>query len=171
MVTTASIPVLLRYYAQRQDSELIDFSEFCEYIKRYAEHHMDEQPDLVTYIGNAEELVRQEVLKLAEAGRAFLTDSKPDRKIIMSEVTAEKIAAKYAQIISSPHNPFPSLTDLPKYYSYISIPQQTAPGFSLTCLTKKNLRTACFFPWHGLKMFPRFYIPQCSPLKRCLKQP
>ena len=169
MATTASIPVLLRYYAQRQDSELIKFSEFCEYIRRYAEHHISEQPDLTAYIENAEELVYEEAQKLAEDGRIFLAGTRPDLKIIMCEITAEKIAAKYAQIISNPQCLFPSLSDLPKYYSYTAIPQQTAPGFFFDLLDQKKIEDRALFSVTWQQNVPAILYPAALSVETLLE--
>ena len=47
MATTSNLSAIIRYYAEKQKSPFIDLKEFCAYVKKYAEHHVEEQSELV----------------------------------------------------------------------------------------------------------------------------
>ena len=66
MATTANLSSIIRYYAEKQKSPFIDFREFCSYIKKYAEHHVEEQADLVKYLGNPSAIVDAELQGLSQ---------------------------------------------------------------------------------------------------------
>jgi hypothetical protein len=169
MATTASIPALLRNFAQKQGSELVAFAEFCDYIKRYAEHHIDEQPDLITFIGNSAEAVRREVSKLSDANRVVFIDSKPSPKIVMIEIIAEKIALKYTQAVENPQILFPCVTDLPKYFSNVVIPQQMAPSFFFDLLDNKKHDEHALFSIAWPKNIPAILYPSALAIETFLE--
>jgi hypothetical protein len=169
MAATASIAALLRNYAQKQGSELVGFAEFCDYIKRYAEHHIDEQPDLIVYIGNSTEIVRQEILKLAEANRVSLIDTKTAPRIVMLEITAEKAAVKYTQAVRNPQILFPCFTDLPKYYANVVVPQQMAPGFFFDLLDQKKHDEFILFSVAWSKNIPAILYPSALPIETLIE--
>ena len=52
MATTSNLSSIIRYYAEKQKSPFIDLKEFCAYVKKYAEHHVEEQSELVKYLGD-----------------------------------------------------------------------------------------------------------------------
>ena len=66
MATTANLSSIIRYYAEKQDSGFIDFRDFCAYIKKYAEHHVEEQAELVKYLGESSQTVAAELQGLAD---------------------------------------------------------------------------------------------------------
>ena len=115
MATTTSIIILLKFFAGRQNSATIDFNEFAEYLKRYSEHHLEEQPSLVTYLSDTATVLLKELEKLVEARQILLQDSNPDKKtIIVIPFFIEKFAKRYKEILMTPQTPFPQEGDIPK---------------------------------------------------------
>jgi hypothetical protein len=169
MATTANIPVLLRHFAQKQGSDLVVFTEFCEYIKRYAEHHINEQPELIIYIGGAAETVRQELDTLARAGRILLLEPGSYGRFIAIEATAEKIAARYLRIIENPQLNFPEVTELPKYFASVAFSQQIAPGFFFDLLDQKKFGGQSLFAVLWPKNIPALLYPASLPVEKLLE--
>lgn len=115
MATTANILVLLKFYASRQKSALIDYFEFCEYLKRYSEHHLEEQSALVCYLEDPAPALDAELEKLIEARQILITEKSGDKKgIIVIPFFIEKFAERYREIATNPSLPFPSESDLPR---------------------------------------------------------
>ena len=49
MATTSNILTLLKYNCTKQKTHMLEYAQFADYIHRYAQHHMEENPDLVAY--------------------------------------------------------------------------------------------------------------------------
>ena len=60
MATTANIQVLLKYYVSRLGNPQVIVADFCDYVKRYAQHHLEEQKELLPYVTDTVELVKKE---------------------------------------------------------------------------------------------------------------
>ena len=83
MATTTSIIVLLKFFASRQNSAIIDFGEFCEYLKRYSEHHLEEQPSLVVYLSDTPGTLQKELEKLVHTKQVLLISVTPEKRTII----------------------------------------------------------------------------------------
>lgn len=115
MATSSNIQVLLRSYATRQNSAQVNVTEFCDYIKKYAQHHAQEQAELLPYINNTNELVHKELERLAEEKQVLFVSVNPERKdIIVIGYYLDKCISVYQNIKKNPAIPYPSSTDLPK---------------------------------------------------------
>lgn len=115
MATTTSIIVLLKFFAGRQNSAAIDFGEFTEYIRRYSEHHLEEQPSLVVYLSDTASTLLKELEKLAAAKQILLLSPSAEKKIIIViPFFIEKFAQRYKEILTQPQTPFPQESDIPK---------------------------------------------------------
>ena len=64
MATSSNLSSIIRYYAEKQKSPFIDQREFCTWIKKYAEHHVEEQAELVKYLGDPTGTVTAELAGL-----------------------------------------------------------------------------------------------------------
>ena len=116
MATSSNIQVLLRSYATRQNSAQVNVTEFCDYIKKYAQHHAQEQAELLPYINNANELVRKELERLAEEKQILFISADPEKKeVIVISYYIDKCANIYQNIKKNSAIPYPSNTDLPKH--------------------------------------------------------
>ncbi len=115
MATTSSIIVLLKYFASKQKSAAIDFNEFCEYLKQYSRHHLEEQPVLSAYISDPLPALQKELDKLSYEKKVLVTTNREDKQvIIVIPYYVEKIAKRYKDIELNPTIPFPLESDLPK---------------------------------------------------------
>ena len=52
MATSSNLSSIIRHYAEKAKTPFIDFKEFCVYIKKYAEKHIEEEGALVKYLGD-----------------------------------------------------------------------------------------------------------------------
>lgn len=120
MATSANILTLLRHFAGKQASGVVEYGEFMEYLKRYAEHHLDEQPALAAYATDPALPLRTEIGKLAESRQIMLFDTESgSQTIAVMPYFTEQFAERYKELELNPTLPFPSLTDLPK-----NVPQE-----------------------------------------------
>ena len=82
MATTANLSSIIRYYAEKQNSGFIDLREFCGYIKKYAEHHVEEQGELVKYLGDPTSTVVAELQGLSEKKLAAIISNNNKKTIV-----------------------------------------------------------------------------------------
>ena len=115
MATTTSIIVLLKFFASRQKNALVDYRDFCEYLKKYSEHHLDEQPTLSCYLDDPVPALQTELDRLSLAHQIVMTTTHGDKQgIIVVPYYIERFSERYKDIAVNPSLPFPSETDLPK---------------------------------------------------------
>ncbi|MBQ3670562.1 MAG: hypothetical protein II921_03670 [Treponema sp.] len=115
MATTTNILVLLKFFASKQNSPLVDFFEFCDYLKKYSEHHLGEQPSLQVYLEKTEEALQKELDKYSETKQIIQNDGANGKKTIyVVQYVIEKTAEKYKDIAINPSIPFPAESDLAK---------------------------------------------------------
>ncbi len=115
MATTSSIIVLLKFYATKQNSPFVLYNNFCDFLKRYAQHNVEEQPDLVPYLGNPEPALEKELQNLAISKQVAIIDTNPAKKMIfVTGYFNTTFATRYKEIESNPTVPFPTTADLPK---------------------------------------------------------
>src|SRR5574344_660192 len=99
MATSANVYTLLKFYASRQKSPMIDYDEFSDYMKRYAQHHLDENADLVAFIGSNSDGLDSELKKLVELKQIVITNSTSTKKnIFVFSFFIEKYANTYREI-------------------------------------------------------------------------
>ncbi|AEE16004.1 hypothetical protein [Treponema brennaborense] len=164
MATTTSIPVLLKYYAARQNNAQINIANFCEYIKRYAQHHVEEQPELIPYLANTHELVNKEIEKLAETKQVFLVSPTPDKQdVIVIGFYIDKYAIRYQEIKNNAAIPFPSISDLPKHTPTDILEKEQAGDYMVAALTQQDLSTRALYCLQMPRNLPPILFPSNVP--------
>ena len=64
MASQSTLFALLKFYANRMNTPLVNCLEFISYVKKYAQIHVEEQADLVTYLGNSDALIEKDLESL-----------------------------------------------------------------------------------------------------------
>ena len=90
MGTSSNLSSIIKYYAEKQNSPFIDFKEFSIWIKKYAEKKVEEQADLVKYLGDPSGTLTAELQGLAEKHIAAIIDSN-NKKVIPVSIFAGAI--------------------------------------------------------------------------------
>ncbi|MCM1321377.1 MAG: hypothetical protein NC041_05960 [Bacteroides sp.] len=106
----------MQHFASRQNSPFVHYGEFCEYMKRYAQRNIAEQPELLPFISDANDAVNKELAKLAEAKKAAVVfpDDADKKAIIPAGFFINRYTALYQEMETNPSIPFPLESDLPK---------------------------------------------------------
>lgn len=140
MATTTSIIVLLKFFAGRQNSAVIDFGEFCDYLKRYSEHHLEEQPTLITYLSDTATVLQKELDKLVYDHQILEIETNPEKKqIIVIPFFIERFTKRYNEIKATPQIPFPQETDIPKKVPNEIVTRKSAAELINKLLEKETL--------------------------------
>ena len=115
MAATSDIGVLLRFYARKQNSPFVLYQDFVEYLKHYAQHNIEETPDLAIYLGNPIPQMEKAFKPLIESMQIVILDSNSAKKMIfVTGYFNTTFAERYKEIQSNPNLPFPTIQDLPK---------------------------------------------------------
>lgn len=137
MAITTSIIVLLKFFAGKQNSATIDFNEFVDYLKRYSEHHLEEQPSLITYLSDTASILNKELADLVESRDILLQETGTDKKtIIVIPILVDRFAKRYKEILATPQTPFPQESYLPK-----KIPSEILTRHQASDLIEQLLKT------------------------------
>ena len=105
---TANIYTILTHYALKQNNPLIHFNEFCEYMRRYSQRYLEQQEELIKYVGNSHEAVMKELLLLESDKKVAIINNTTEKKsIVVAGYFIEKLTERYRDIESNPAIPFP----------------------------------------------------------------
>lgn len=139
MAATSNISVLLKYFATKQNSPFVIYKDFADYVKRYAQHNVEELPELVTYLGNPESAIDKELIPLVESRQVALLESDPAKKqIFVTGFLNAKYADRYKEIQSNAAVPFPTVSDLPKLTPLDILNKQDSQDIIFKLMTKQD---------------------------------
>lgn len=164
MATVINIGTLLQKYANKQNSPFVNQKDFYPYVKKYAEHHIEEDTELVKYLGNPTAIVNQELDELAQEHLVHIFNKGSDKQtIIVIPFLSARYANRYKEISLNPSVPFPTVSDLPKELPNEAIPKENASEYILE-LSKhfdaKSLKLCVLqFPQNT----PPILFPECVP--------
>ena len=143
MPAITNFGTLLRLYANKQNSAFVNLRDFCDYIKKYAEHYIKENPGLVVYLGNTEDTVIAELQKLESKHLVSLLERDGDKQIIIVIMYYTiRFAQRYKELAFNPAVPFPTLTDLPKQLSSDVLEKKSASDLLTSFFAKQNLKSS-----------------------------
>ncbi len=112
---TSNIFVLLKGFSAKQRSAVIDFSEFADYVRSYAQHHINENAGLQAYLGSTDEALEGELKKLSSSRQIVITSkSQGSQTIFVISSFIEQYADRYKDIDVNISIPFPNTNDIPK---------------------------------------------------------
>lgn len=115
MAATSNIAILLKHLASKQKTPFIIYKEFCDYMKRYAQHNVEELPELVSYLGSPEQTIDKELAPYIESKRVVILDEdSPKKAIFVTSFFNTKFAERYKEIQGNAAIPFPTVLDFPK---------------------------------------------------------
>ncbi|MCR5613447.1 hypothetical protein, partial [Treponema sp.] len=139
MPATSNIQVLLKYFATKQNSPFVMYKDFCDYMKRYAQHNVEELPELVSYLGSPDSAIDKELVPLIESKQVAMINSDPAKKsIFVTGYFNAKFADRYKEIQSNPAVPFPTIADLPKNTPMDILNKQLPQDIILQLMSKQD---------------------------------
>ena len=98
MSAITNFGTLLRSYANKQNSAFVNLRDFCDYIKKYAEHYIEEEPGLSVYLSNTENTIIAELaLPISISCRV-----KPNRRYCTRAVKAVCRSRRFARLKGLP---------------------------------------------------------------------
>lgn len=165
MATSANLSSIIRFYAEKQKSPFIDFREFCTYVKKYAEHHVEEQGELVKYLGDPTNTVSAELAGLEEKHLASVITNGSKKTIVSISYFSVKFASQYKEILKNDSVNYPIEADLPKRFPTHIIEKKAAEDYIINTIENTNTKSPLMYILVFARDIPTLILPACVPAK------
>lgn len=169
MATSSNLSSIIRFYAEKQKSPFIDFKEFCAYIKKYAEHHVEEQAELVKYLGDPVTTVSAELAGLEQKHLAAVIPNGNKQMIVAITYLSLTYANRYKEISKNESIPYPLENDLPKKVPLYAIEKKQAEKYITQSLENQNTKSPFLYILVFSKELPSILLPSCVPIQILLE--
>ena len=165
MATTSNLSAIIRFYAEKQKSPFIDLKEFCAYVKRYAEHHVEDQSELVKYLGDPTNTVVAELQGLSEKHLVSVITLNNKKTIVSISYFSVKYANLYKEITKNDSINFPIVNDLPKQFPTQVLEHKVVSQYIPSLIDKDNSKSPLLYLLEFSDSIPAMVVPACVPLK------
>ncbi len=165
MAAVSNLSAILKHYADKQNSPFIDFREFCGYVKKYAERHVEEEAALVKYLGDSTQTVSAELAGLEEKHIAGIIDNNGKKIIVCIASFSTNYSIRYKEMLSNEAIPYPLISDLPKKFPLSVLEKKQAQQFIVDNLNKEPPKTAAMYCLEFSKEVPSLIFPASVPAK------
>ena len=165
MATTSNLSSIIRFYAEKQKSPFIDLKEFCAYVKKYAEHHVEEQAELVKYLGDPSGTVVAELQGLADKHLVSVISSNNKKTIVSISYFAVKYANQYKEILRNDSIPYPIISDFPKQFPLNALERKLSSQYISSLIDKDNSKSPLLYIMEFTRDLPPLIMPACVPMK------
>ncbi len=170
MATTSNILTLLKFYASRQKTALIDYSEFVDYIRRYSQHHLDTNPDLQTYLENGTSALDLELSSYAGEKQIVMVQQTNSKKaIFVIPYYVEKLTSVYKDMEINISVPFPNVVDLPKTFPQESLTRGLSSDLIYKFLENETLSDKYLYCMSFNKGVPSLILPSMVSVNKLLE--
>lgn len=168
MATTSNLSAIIRYYAEKQKSPFIDLKEFSAYVKKYAEHHVEEQSELVKYLGDPSGTLTAELQGLSEKHLVAIITANNKKTIVSITFLSSKYANLYKDMMKNESIPYPQATDLPKQFPNQVLEHKVLSQYIPAIIEKDNSKSPLLYILDFARDLPPMLIPACVPIKALL---
>ncbi len=168
MATTSNLSAIIRYYAEKQKSPFIDLKEFCAYVKKYAEHHVEEQSELVKYLGDPSGTVVAELQGLSEKHLVAIINANNKKTIVSITYLSSKYANLYKDMMKNESIAYPPVTDLPKLFPIQVLEHKPIGMYIPSIIEKENTKSPLLYIFDFNRELPSILLPACVPIKALL---
>ena len=166
MSVITNFGTLLRSYANKQKSAFVNLRDFCDYIKKYAQHYIEEEPGLDVYLGNTEDTVIAELQKLESKHLVSVLERDGEKQIIIVIMYyTVRFAQRYKELAFNPAVPFPTMADLPKQLSSDALEKRPASDLLASLFAKQDLKSPRLYVVQLPRNVPSILFPECVPVQ------
>lgn len=169
MATTARLSSIIKHYAEKQNSPFIDLKEFCIYIKKYAEHHVEENADLVKYLGDPTNTVNAELDGLTEKHKVAVITANNKKTIVSVGYFSLKYEKQYKDILNNDAVPYPIFSDLPKAFPTTNLEHMLAEQYIPERINKEPEKSSSLYLFDFTRELPAMLVPASLPISVLLE--
>ncbi|MCR4900893.1 MAG: hypothetical protein K5907_08770, partial [Treponema sp.] len=165
MGTSSNLSSIIRFYAEKQKSPFIDLREFCTWIKKYAEHHVEEQAELVKYLGDPTNTVTAELTGLEQKHLAAVIPNGNKKMIVSIAFFSAKYANLYKELVKNESIPYPVEQDLPKKFPTAILERKAAQDYFIQNMNEEPQKSQNLYVVAFPRDLPALLLPACVPIK------
>ncbi len=165
MATSSNLSSIIRFYAEKQKSPFIDLREFCTWIKKYAEHHVEEQAELVKYLGDPTNTVTAELTGLEQKHLAAVIPNGNKKMIVSIAFFSAKYANLYKELVKNESIPYPVEQDLPKKFPTAILERKAAQDYFIQNMNEEPQKSQNLYVVAFPRDLPALLLPACVPIK------
>ena len=165
MATSSNLSSIIRFYAEKQKSPFIDLREFCTWIKKYAEHHVEEQAELVKYLGDPTSTVTAELSGLEQKHLAAVLQNGNKKMIVSIAYFSVKYAERYNELLKNESIPYPIETDLPKKFPTNVLERKSAQDYFIQNMDQEPSKSQNLYIIVFQRELPSLLLPASVPIK------
>ena len=170
MATTSNILTLLKFYASRQKSALVDYAEFVDYIKKYAQHHLETNKELKLYTENGTSAIDLELSNYErEKQIVFVTQQINKKAIFVVSFFADRLEETYREMEIKINVPYPNVVDLPKSFPQEALTKCIASDKIYRLLEKETLSDRYIYCLSFMKGLPSLVMPSSVSVHKLLQ--
>ncbi len=169
MGTSSNLSSIIKYYAEKQNSPFIDFKEFSIWIKKYAEKKVEEQADLVKYLGDPTSTVTAELAGLEQKRLAAVIPNGNKKMILSIAYFSLKYAMVYKELLKNESIPYPVELDLPKKFPSTVLERKSATEYITENINKEPSKSQSLYIVVFARELPPLLLPACVPMKVLLE--
>lgn len=166
MAVLTNLSSIIKFYADKQKSPFIDFRDFCAFVKKYAEKHVEESAELVKYLGDPTNTITAEIAGLQEKHLAAIVPNGANKKtIICVTYFTMHYAQRYKEIMQNESLPYPCEADLPKKFPIQILEKKQAEQYIVQSLENQNLKSPLLNIIVFSRDVPSLLLPVCVPIR------
>ncbi len=165
MATSSNLSSIIRFYAEKQKSPFIDLREFCTWIKKYAEHHVEEQAELVKYLGDPTSTVTAELSGLEQKHLAAVLQNGNKKMIVSIAYFSVKYAERYNELLKNESIHYPIETDLPKKFPTNVLERKSAQDYFIQNMDQEPSKSQNLYIIVFQRELPSLLLPASVPIK------
>ena len=169
MATSSNLSSIIRFYAEKQKSPFIDFREFCTWIKKYAEHHVEDQADLVKYLGDPTSTVTAELTGLEQKHLAATIANGNKKMIVAITYFTSKYTERYKELAKNESIPYPIESDLPKKFPTSILERKNAQEYFIQNINEEPSKSQNLYVIVFARELPPLLLPACVPIKALIE--
>ncbi len=170
MEVTASIFNLLKSFSTKQHSAVLDFTEFADYVRSYAQHHINENAGLQAYLGSTDVAIEDELKKLSSAHQIVLMNkSQGMQSIFVISSFIEQYAERYKDIGVNISIPFPNINDIPKGVPSNIVTKMPMEELMYKLMSDEKTDDRTLYALDVLKGVPALLFPSSISVKTLIK--
>ncbi len=170
MGTTSNILTLLQGFSSKQRTPVVEFSEFAEYVRHYAQHHLNENVELQAYLGSTDDTLQEELSKLSVAHKIVLTNkSQGGQSIFVISSFINRYAETYKEIETNISIPFPNMNDIPKNVPNDIVTKIQASDAISNLLNDQSMDDKALYAFGFAKNIPALLFPSSVSVAQLIK--
>ena len=169
MATSANLSSIIRFYAEKQKSPFIDLREFCAWIKKYAEHHVEEQAELVKYLGDPTSTVNAELQGLEQKHLTAIIPNGSKKMILSIAFFSSKYTTLYKELLKNESIPYPVEQDLPKKFPTTILERKAASEYIIQNINAEPAKSQSLYVLVFARELPPLLLPACVPIKALIE--